>query len=50
MAHLLKSSIFQKLIVKNRSFLNKVFIYYLNLNFVFCASVNTANSLQFLAL
>ncbi len=43
MAHLLKSSIFHKLIVKNRSFLNKVFIYYLNINFVFCASVNTAN-------
>jgi hypothetical protein len=35
MAHFLKSSIFQFLIAKNRSLLNTVFIYYLNINLFF---------------
>ncbi len=37
MAHFLDSSIFQKLIIKNKSLLNKRFIFYININFVFCA-------------
>jgi hypothetical protein len=45
--YLTKSSIYQYLIVKNRSLSNKVFIYYLNINFFFCTWVSTANSLYF---
>jgi hypothetical protein len=37
MAHFLDSSIFQKLIIKNKSLINKGFIFYININFVFCA-------------
>jgi hypothetical protein len=35
MAHFLDSSIFQKLMIKNKSLLNKGFIFYLNINLVF---------------
>jgi hypothetical protein len=35
MAHFLDSSIFQKLIIKNKSLLNKGFIFYININFIF---------------
>jgi hypothetical protein len=37
MSHFPDFSIFQYLIIKNKSLLNKVFIYYLTINFVFCA-------------
>jgi hypothetical protein len=37
MAHFLDSSLFQKLIIKNKSLLNKGFIFYININLVFCA-------------
>jgi hypothetical protein len=36
-AHFQGSSIFQELIIKNKSLLNKDFTYYLSINFVFCA-------------
>jgi hypothetical protein len=39
MAHFLDFSIFQKLIIKNKSLINKgfIFIFYININFVLCA-------------
>jgi hypothetical protein len=44
MAHFLDSSISQKLIIKNKSLLNKGFIFYININFVSSAWVYKTNS------
>jgi hypothetical protein len=49
-ALLRKSSIYQHLTVKYIPLLNKVFIYCLNISFVFCAWGSTTSSLQFSAL